>query len=50
MLGTFCYQLPRGEKKNSSMDLQASGSFHIFCNTQPVWVFNVSHMVVTGSK
>ena len=27
------------KKKKSSMDLPASGSFHIFCNTQPVWVF-----------
>lgn len=42
MLETFCYQLPR-KKKNSSVDLQASGLFHIFCNTQPVWVFNQSH-------
>ena len=42
MLGTFCYQLPRKKKNNNKFLHEASGSFHIFCNTQPVWVFNLS--------
>lgn len=36
MLGPFVIECL---EKKSSVDLLASGSFHIFCNTQPVWVF-----------